>query len=754
VQSSGGAVDRIRTVSLIGEGRHGQVFVGIDDVLRRRVLVKRIALGSFASAHTRTRLIDQARILSQLDHPNLLRIYDYNEKDDHDVFVIELAEGQPLAAALESGLDFAQKVRIATAVASALTVAHRHGVVHGALSPESVKISNGGEVKIVDFGSTSTTVDGPRGEDRWRSPEESQGHEPARPSDMYRFGLLLREMFGTSDRDVRALVAALVCAAPSDRFTAATTLDRLHVLGRRRARRFRIAAIALLAAVFTLGGTKFTLDLQRERAAAVTAQADAESLRASANELVGFMIDNLHPKLRSLGKLEIMDATSQKAFAYFDSIDPGEISPAEAAVNVRALTQFSVTQLLRNDVKASETAARKAIALADAVLRKHPDDLEILYARATAYARYTSAVKRGGDLAQAFVQATAVEAAYTDLVRRKPGEIRFLRGQAQAFGTLGSLYDLSGDTEKAFRTMDIAATRLRQVARVYDSDEALMDLFSADRFAAAALIRLGRFREARQRLESARAEMEPVFRRRPADKELLDIRAGFDDQLTSMALATGDLETARRYADAQLETSKQLVAFDAARFRWTRLLVLAHRSAGTVARMEGRHAEALRHHEAAIEAAGIVLARGSELPTLPRENASTRIELARSLLAVGRSRTAAMHAGLAVETLRTMPNDLARPLLADALLTHGEALAAEGHPEAAKDAWTQALQVIESLRTHPPDPRTIDTRVRVLLRLGRADRAKPLIEQLAALGYRNREFEALCREKGAMEPVN
>jgi hypothetical protein len=87
--------------------------------------------------------------------------------------------------------------------------------------------------------------------------------------------------------------------------------------------------------------------------------------------------------------------------------------------------------------------------------------------------------------------------------------------------------------------------------------------------------------------------------------------------------------------------------------------------------------------------------------------------------------------------------------LAEALLVHGEALAAEGRNAAANDTWKHALRIVESIQSRPRHPRAIDTHARTLLRLGWLDRATPLIEQLAALGYRNREFEALCREKGA-----
>ena len=748
VASSNRAVDRVRSVALLSEGENGQVFVGVDDLLRRRLVVKRLASGALPSVERRNRMIHEARVLSRLDHANVLRVYDYNELDEYDVFTFEYLEGTPLVDALAAGLEFAKKMRVATVVASVLSVAHRHGIVHGALSPRSVVISQADEIKVVDFHSISTNIDGSRGDARWRSPEEQRGAEPARESDMYRFGLLLQEMFGTKDRDIRALLNALLCEAPSDRLTAAAALERLQRLGRRGARRLRIAAVALLAAIFSLGTTKFTLDLKRESAAAVAAQTEAESRRAAANELVAFMVGDLRPRLLSVGKLDIMDATSNKAFDYFASIDPGQTSAAEAAVNVHALSQFAEAQLLKNDVPAAETSVRKAIALADAALGKYPDDLEILFARATAHSQYAMVLSRKGDIPRGIIHAGVFVAACADLVRRNRGDVRFLRSQALASGTLGYMHGRAGHAEASFHNLDLSVNRLRRLPRAVGG-ELRTQLYDFDRHAATALIKLRRFHEARRRLESTRSEIESLLREESSDKELLSIRAGYDDQLTSVALATGDLDAARRYADAQLTASRQLVAFDPVRFRWIRLLVMAQRSAGTVARMEGDLDAALRHHTGAIEAASAGLARESEQVILPREIAGSRVELARSLLAAGRPTQALLHAGLAVEVCSTMPDDLAQAVHADALLVRGEDLAAEDRHDAANGAWEEALRVVESIQSRPADPRVMDTQARALLRLGRLDRATPLIEQLAALGYRNREFEALCREKGA-----
>lgn len=217
-----------------------------------------------------------------------------------------------------------------------------------------------------------------------------------------------------------------------------------------------------------------------------------------------------------------------------------------------------------------------------------------------------------------------------------------------------------------------------------------------------------------------------------------------------IAIATDDLEAARYYADDQLAIGKQLAPFDRERPWWTHLLANAYCSLGTIARMEGDPDAALRHHEAAIGVLSVAFARGSKDLNLTRDNGSIRTELARSLLAAGRPKQALLHANLAVEVFRAMPqNILARTMLAEATLVQGEALAAQGRYATANEAWAEAVRLCEAIPARPRAPRTIDTQARALLHLGRLDQATPLVEQLAALGYRNREFVALCKEKGA-----
>lgn len=738
---------RVRPLSRIGEGPSGEVFIGLDEVLQRRVVIKKLATDSFESADLRRRLLQEAAILARLDHPNVLRIHHYAEEEGRDVFTLEFAHGATLPEALARGLDFDAKVGVATAVAGALAVVHRHGIVHGALSPESVVIAENGEVKVVDFASTSRQLERPRADARWCSPEQSRGEAPAHAADMYAFGLVLREMFGTTDRDVRGIVAALLCDAPSERATAARTLTVLERLAARPVRRARLAAVTLVAAFFLFGGVKYMADLRRERSEAIAAQAEAEARRAQVNDLVAFMIQDIQPKLVAVGRLEILDATTEKALAYFASFRPGQISPAEAAVNVQALAQVGQTQLARANLPAALRTLREAVRLADDAVRRQPGDDELRYAAGNTHAMLSNALEKDGDLAGALLHAQEFARTSADLAQRHPRDVRFMRFQAYAHSNLGSLFDRSEDIAASFRELEVAVAAKRHALPLENTDDMKFDLAITATKSGAALLKLGRFPEARIRLEEQRATMETLLKRRPAHKRMSELLAVCDDHLAAVAFATGDLAAASRHAAAHLSTGQRLAAFEPGNMDWTRHLAVAHRSSGTAARMTGNVGKALQHHAVSVEILHGVLASGKQTKPLVRELALSRIELARSLLAAGRVDSASAQADLAVEGLRPFRGELpAQKVAGDAFLVQGETRAARGDLAGATASWEDAQSIAGPLDRRSPDPRVADTHARVLLRLDRFERAEPLLRELGRLGYANPEFKALSRD--------
>jgi len=153
-----GSVGHIRIVGTLGAGGMGEVYVGWDETLERRVALKSIRRAHRLNPTAKARFLREARVLSQLDHPNICRIYDYVEGTDRDFLVLELVEGETLSDAIGRGLDDARRLEIAERIASALAAAHAKGVVHRDLKPHNVMLAADGAVKVLDFGIARSVV--------------------------------------------------------------------------------------------------------------------------------------------------------------------------------------------------------------------------------------------------------------------------------------------------------------------------------------------------------------------------------------------------------------------------------------------------------------------------------------------------------------------------------------------------------------------------------------------------------------------
>jgi serine/threonine protein kinase len=136
----------------------GEVYRARDTRLDRTVGIK-VLPESFATDTDRLQRFElEARVLSALNHPNLLSIYDIGAQDGIQYFVSEFLEGQTLRERM-GGAALLQRRSIdyALQMASGLSAAHEKGIVHRDLKPENVFVTRDGRVKILDFGLAKQT---------------------------------------------------------------------------------------------------------------------------------------------------------------------------------------------------------------------------------------------------------------------------------------------------------------------------------------------------------------------------------------------------------------------------------------------------------------------------------------------------------------------------------------------------------------------------------------------------------------------
>jgi serine/threonine protein kinase len=138
----------------------GEVYKARDTRLDRTVAIKILPPETVADDAARARLLREARLASQLNHPHICTIYDVGEAEDRTYIAMELVEGQPLSARVAEGpLPVEQVVRYGQQLAAALAHAHARGVVHRDLKSANVVVTPEGQVKVLDFGLAKRLTD-------------------------------------------------------------------------------------------------------------------------------------------------------------------------------------------------------------------------------------------------------------------------------------------------------------------------------------------------------------------------------------------------------------------------------------------------------------------------------------------------------------------------------------------------------------------------------------------------------------------
>ena len=139
--------------ALLGVGGMGEVYRAHDAKLGRDVAIKVVANALLADPERLARFEREAKVLAQLNHPNIAQVHGLEVEGEVRALVMELVEGPTLADRLAKGaLPLDDCLEIARQIASALEAAHEKGIVHRDLKPENVKAPEGGTVKVLDFG--------------------------------------------------------------------------------------------------------------------------------------------------------------------------------------------------------------------------------------------------------------------------------------------------------------------------------------------------------------------------------------------------------------------------------------------------------------------------------------------------------------------------------------------------------------------------------------------------------------------------
>src|SRR5688572_19065348 len=229
-------------VAKLGQGGMGEVYRARDMRLKRDVAIKVLPDGLTGDPDRLARFQREAELLATLNHPNIASIYGFEETASVNGIVLELVEGPTLADRIAGrAIPIDEALAIARQVADALEAAHGKGIVHRDLKPANIKMTPGGQVKVLDFGlakamesaaspaasaSISPTMVSPAtqagiilGTAAYMSPEQARGKAVDQRADIWAFGCVLFEMltgrspFGAGET-VSDSIAAILTREP------------------------------------------------------------------------------------------------------------------------------------------------------------------------------------------------------------------------------------------------------------------------------------------------------------------------------------------------------------------------------------------------------------------------------------------------------------------------------------------------------------------------------------------------------------
>ncbi|MGW6918798.1 protein kinase domain-containing protein [Kitasatospora sp. NPDC054939] len=194
---------RYELVEILGVGGMATVWRAVDHVLGRQVAVKVLNGGLADDPRFADRFSREAQHAAMLVHPRIVMVFDSGVDQGSPYIVMELVQGQSLAALLarQGALPVERAVGIAAAVCEGLEVAHSAGLVHRDVKPGNIMITNDGGVKVVDFGiaragssanltQTAMVV----GTAAYISPEQATAAPLDARTDLYSVGCVLYEM--------------------------------------------------------------------------------------------------------------------------------------------------------------------------------------------------------------------------------------------------------------------------------------------------------------------------------------------------------------------------------------------------------------------------------------------------------------------------------------------------------------------------------------------------------------------------------
>ena len=239
-------IENYEIIRRLGAGGSGVVYLANDTLLQRPVVLKVLRTGLLSAEQLRTTVLREARLASAIEHPNVCAIYEVGESGDEGFIVMQYVPGESLDRLIARGPASLQLVlSVGIQIADGLQAAHALGIFHRDLKPQNVMLTDGGLVKILDFGlarrlrpedasfdpskpglakdaSVAATYTARGGTIRYMAPEQFVTGQSSAQSDVWALGVILYELasgrhpFARPDAEDFQAIRAIQFSNPPD----------------------------------------------------------------------------------------------------------------------------------------------------------------------------------------------------------------------------------------------------------------------------------------------------------------------------------------------------------------------------------------------------------------------------------------------------------------------------------------------------------------------------------------------------------
>jgi tetratricopeptide (TPR) repeat protein len=636
------AAERYELGRCLGEGGMGRVVLAFDRQLGRSVALKFLTHEDPAVLRL---FLGEARAQARVQHDHVLEIYDSGELGGKPFIAMRYVAGGTLAEA-SAHLSLEPKVRLLAQVAEGLHAAHREGLLHRDVKPANVLVDRtpDGELKalVTDFGlateigdAESTVADTIAGSPHYIAPERLSGSPAAvdRRSDVYSLGITMYRLFTgeepftgqytidilrqalhedlplprqrlpTLPAELEAIILRCTARDPDQRYASARAvaadlrryldgevveayaaglayrLTRFVLRNKLFAGMAAAAALSLLVASVAVAVFALRADAARKR---------AELRRTQAEDLIHFTVVDLHKKLESLGRLDVLDAAGEAATRYFATVPAEELSEAELLRRSQMLYQIGDVRIRQGNLAGAAAPMEQSLALARRLAELKPGDGERLFALGQSQYWAGFVHWQQGDLKAARQPFEGYLDTSRRLVEKEPGNRKWRRELSYAHSNLGSLLEAEGDLEGALAQFLATLAIDEELAAAGPADrDARFELAATHNTAGVVLQDLGRWSAAGEHLRAEFDLRKELLAADPASFRMRDFLGTSHSRLGVHLSLLGDWREATRHFEQSRAIFTALAAHDPDNTSWRFKLAWSHLNLGRAAYARG-----------------------------------------------------------------------------------------------------------------------------------------------------------------------